>query len=216
SKEDRIEFSRDFVLKTLPYVPMVYSFIYDFFHNLQDINVILTKKNKEDKFLATLVYSLNNNDTFFIGYPPANQDTIDQVNFEFNNLLPEDFLTFSKIHSGFKKNEDSGIFPLEMLKTAYDEFQIIASSKQASIRVANSFIDSKSLIPFYQSYSKDNFQCFFSQWFPKGNIGNVYYDGSDNTISDYQNFMLQHEDLAFESFLDWLIFYLDILDIDNV
>ncbi len=44
--KDRIEFSRDFVLKVLPYIPHVYSFIFDFFSYLEDISIILTKKMK--------------------------------------------------------------------------------------------------------------------------------------------------------------------------
>ncbi len=51
------------------------------------------------------------------------------------------------------------------------------------------------------------------EWFPKGEVGNVYYSGSDNAISDYHNNLSWSENLAFPTFLDWLIFYLDAMDL---
>ncbi len=48
------------------------------------------------------------------------------------------------------------------------------------------------------------------EWFPKSEAGNVYYSGIDNTICNYHN--LDNCNLAFATFSDWLIFYLDIMD----
>lgn len=211
--KDRIEFSRDFVLKVLPYIPHVYSFIFDFFSYLEDISIILTKKNENDSYIPQLVYLLKNSDVFYRGFPPAAISTINDVNNQFKNLLPVDYLNFAKIHSGFCKNEDTGVFKIEILKSASEEFQNLIVNKDKSIKAGSRFIDSKSLIPFYQCYSKDAFQCFNMEWFPKGEVGNVYYSGSDNAISDYHNNLSWSENLAFPTFLDWLIFYLDAMDL---
>ena len=53
-----------------------------------------------------------------------------------------------------------------------------------------------------------DFQCFYLDWYPELNIGNVFFSSKDNTISQYKNVQNGH-DLAFYSFLDWLFFYLE-------
>ena len=215
-KEDRIDFSCDFVLKTLPYVPKVYPIIFDFFKRLEDIDVVLTKSKNSEIFRSQIVYSLKDEDVFYKGFPPADFGDIDIINFEFNNMLPKDYLSFAKIHSGFSKNDDSGLFKIEELKNVYVEFQKILQSLDERPKADNSFIDPNSLIPFYQCYNKNDFQCFLSDWAPNGSLGNVYYSGADNVVSNY---ILKKDDsslMSFNSFLEWLVFYLDRGDIYDI
>ena len=92
-------------------------------------------------------------------------------------------------------------------------FVNIVENKEEQIKSDGRFVDPKSLIPFYQCYQKQAFQCFFAEWFPLGEMGNVYYSGLDNQISNYHNISNASETLAFKSFLDWLIFYMDVFNI---
>ena len=210
NKEDRINFSRDYVLKNLPYIPHIYSFVFNFFDSLDDVDVILTKNNDEEFYTPQIVYSKKKSDVFFRGFIPADEELIDQIDMHFNNMLPFDFVSFLKIHNGFCKNDDTGIFKIEDFDSVYDNFLKIVESKDSSIKLGSKFIDPNSLIPFYQCYNKDEFQCFNIEWFPKNQTANVYYTGSDNSISDYLTNFSWHENFAFETFLDWLIFYLDV------
>jgi hypothetical protein len=211
NKELRIEFYRDYLLKILPYKPNVYSFIYDFFSNLEDIDVVFFKK--ENEYEIELVYSLKNIDTFFRGKEPLDEITIRNINASFETLLPRDYLTFLKVHKSFSKNDDTGVFDGRFLKKLQESFINLVENKSSQIRCNLDFIDPKTLIPFYQCYNKDSFQCFFLEWFPLEEMGNVYYSGSDNKISDYHNLLNSSETLAFKSFLDWLIFYMDVFSL---
>lgn len=210
---DKIEFSADFCLKTLPYSPDIYPLIADFFLNINDISIIMTKKRNDEKYLVELVYSMQNDSTFFRGKPPLDEDIINYINFEFNNILPRDYLAFLKIHSGFAKNADSGIIEAEnMLDLTNHMIDLIENQKKV-ILLNNQHIDPQDLIFFYQSYQRVDFQCFYTRWQPQ-EIGNVYYSYNDNSISNYYDKASLSENLAFPTFLDWLIFYLDILDFE--
>jgi len=211
---DKIEFSRDFCLKTLPYSPDVYSSIYDFFLNLDDICVILTKKKDDKKYLVELVYSMQSNSTFFRGKPPLNDESIRYVNRQFNDILPKDFLAFLKIHSGFAKNADTGIIEANNMFEVTNQMKELIEEQNKIISSNQHMIDPNDLIFFYQSYQKVDFQCFYTKWFPYSETGNVYYSYNDNTISNYHNKNLWAENLAFPTFLDWLLFYLEIMDFE--
>jgi hypothetical protein len=211
---DKIEFSRDFCLKTLPYSPEIYPLIYDFFVNLNDIFVIMTKKKEEQKYLVELVYSIQNDSTFFRGRPPLDSEQIRYVNSQFNDILPSDFLSFLKIHSGFSKNADSGIIPAEdMFDVTTNMIELIESQKRV-ILSNQKVVDPNDLIFFYQSYQRVDFQCFYSRWFPYSDVGNVYYSYNEDSISNFNDKNTWSENLAFPTFLNWLIFYLEIMDFE--
>ncbi|NGX56404.1 MAG: hypothetical protein K1060chlam5_00643 [Candidatus Anoxychlamydiales bacterium] len=213
NKDLRIEFYRDYLLKILPYKPNVYSFIYDFFSYLENLDVVFFKKNKTDNYECELVYSLKDIDTFFRGKEPLEEIEIKNINASFEMLLPRDYLTFLKVHKSFSKNDDTGVFDGRILKDMQNEFINFVENKNSQIRSDSFFIDPKTLIPFYQCYNKESFQCFFTQWFPIEEMGNVYYSGLDNQISDYHNMLNSSETLSFKSFLDWLIFYMDVFSL---
>lgn len=214
SVTDRIEFSREFCLKTLPYSPDIYQLIYEFFLNLDDISIIMSKKANEEKYLVELVYSMQNNSTFFRGKPPLDEESIRDLNMQFNDILPSDFLAFLKIHNGFAKNADTGIINAENILDITIQMQDLIENQKKLILSNNQTIDPNDLIFFYQSYQRVDFQCFYTRWFPYSEIGNVYYSYNDNSISNFYDKNSWAENLAFPTFLDWLIFYLEILDFE--
>ena len=209
---DRIEFSRDFCLKTLPYSPHIYQLIYDFFLKLEDLSIIMTKKSNQPNYLVELVYSVDNESTFFRGQPPLDIDSINAVNRKFNDVLPRDFLDFCKIHNGFAKNADTGIIGAQNIFEVTKHMQDLLSGQQKTLHCRDQAINVKDLIFFYQSYEKIDFQCFYLGWYPIKEIGNVYYSYVDSTISNYHDKKACNENLAFETFLDWLMFYLEIVE----
>jgi hypothetical protein len=70
----------------------------------------------------------------------------------------------------------------------------------------------KSLIPFYESFGQPFFQCFWGDWYPDQEMGNVYYSNATKKIlvSNKKDDCL--ETMAFETFTDWLVFYLEKLN----
>ncbi len=112
SKQDRLEFIREFWLMKLPYYPHTGEFLTNFFSSLDEIGVFLTQRSYDDPFQANLVYSLVDNNGFFHGDPPATELELVQVQKAFPHfILPVDYLAFLQIHNGFAKQTDTGIFP---------------------------------------------------------------------------------------------------------
>ena len=70
-------------------------------------------------------------------------------------------------------------------------------------------IDPENLIPFYEDYGLNSFQCFFADWYPNSEMGNVYLSGINYTISDTSDRRNWSEVKAFPHFLGWLVDYLE-------
>lgn len=206
---DRIEFIRDFWVATLPYNPQVHEFIDSFFDQLDDIGVYLTQTFVDNPFEAELVYSLKDESCFYHGSPPCTEDEIEQIALEFDEVLPEDYLAFLKIHNGFSKHTDTGILKTKHLRDARrqlkDELEHYIQEIEVEVRV----IDPADLIPFYESFGKPSYQCFFAAWTPNDEAGNVFYSLAEKSISDIRDKNKWQENLAFPTFLEWLVFYLE-------
>jgi len=213
SLKDRLDFSTAFCLKTLPYTPNTYQLIYDFFLKLDDVTVVLTKK-KNHPCKVELVYSMKNDLTFFRGQPPLNDEIISQINAKFKNTLPRDYLKFLKIHSGFAKNSDTGILEAENIFEITNHLRELIKLQNKTIKSDSNFIDPKDLIFFYQSFDQMEFQCFLASWYPILEMGNVSFSYVDSTISNYKD--SSAESLSFPTFLDWLMFYLEIMDFNDL
>ena len=56
------------------------------------------------------------------------------------------------------------------------------------------------------------FQCFFAAWTPNEQAENVYYSMIEKTPSDISDRNSWQENLAFPTFLDWLIFYKESIE----
>jgi hypothetical protein len=211
SVEDRVEFTRGFWLKSLPYIPGVHEAISDFFSKIDDVSVFLTKDFSENPYTIEMVYSVSRSSTFFRGGIGSSKEEIEKLQDQFDHVFPKDFCSFLMIHNGFAKTTDTGILLAKDIQSAYLELQAEVFQKENPIRCSHKTIDSYSLIPFYQCFGRDFYQCFYIDWYPKNSIGNVYYSGHDMTISAIDGSI--DNTLSFVSFLDWLIFYLESMEV---
>lgn len=212
SQADRIDFTKDYWLSKLPYRQGVSESLIHFFDSLDDIGVFITQKNFGDPFQAWLAYSLKDNSGFYRGAIGASEDMIDRLEQQFPTyLLPEDYKAFLKIHNGFWKTTDStGIVGTEGVKELYDRVQLMMKAHDRLLTFDGKEVNPSSLIPFYESFGLPFYQCFWGEWYPENEMGNVYYLGSQNSISfSFKNGEVSAEKMAFPTFLDWLMFYLE-------
>lgn len=210
---DRIDFIWNYWNKILPYFPHTRKFLDEFFSKTEDVAIFITKKHEKSAYIAELIYSMDNETTFFRGGIPASEEKIAFLQHQFNNLLPKDYLSFFKIHNGFCKHFDTGLVTLENLKSFTERMQKLLLEHDRDITCGQKIVDPMNLIFFYQDFGQSSFQCFYEEWYPSGEMGNVYFSLSDYAISDYSSFEPMDEKLAFPSFMDWLIFYLEEMEI---
>lgn len=213
SSQDRIEFTRDFWMAKLPYHPHLQEFLVKFFASLDDIGVFLTQQKYDDPYEAHLVYSLADNSGFYHGETPADEIEIIDLQKDFPGyILPADYLAFLQIHNGFAKLTDTGITRSTAMKDSYDAFQDMLEELDQLTTMKGTPVNPKALIPFYESFGLPFFQCFWGEWYPDQEMGNVYYSGLTKTISACVHANDCVETMAFETFTDWLMFYLEKLD----
>ena len=210
STKDRIEFTLEFWLAKLPYHPILNKFLEDFFRSIDDIGIYLTQALNDEVFEPQFVYSLSDNSGFFHGYQPATEEEIMSLQKDFPEyVLPVDYLSFLGIHNGFAKLTDTGIMRSTQMKAGYDDFQNTLKTEDPIVSSCGNAVNPSSLIPFYKSFGMPFFQCFWAEWYHENEMGNVYYSGMTKTISDCTKTDFHVETMAFETFIDWLIFYLE-------
>ena len=107
--DDRIEFVRDFWLNLLPYHPSFHLFLTEFFEKLDDVGVVLTQTSEEAPSIVEMIYSLEDNSTFFRGLPPCSESELSELKSSIPIPLPRDYLAFLRIHNGFGKLSDLGL-----------------------------------------------------------------------------------------------------------
>lgn len=214
SPKDRIDFNCEFWLSKLPYQPNLQEFVQRFFGSLDDICIYLTQKKYDDPFEAHLVYSLKDNSGFYSGSVPITEEEMMALQSEFPEFIfPTDYLAFLQIHNGFCKTTDcTGIIKSRKMRASYKEFQkqLVDTKEELKTTSGRIIMDPRSLVPFYESFGMPFYQCFWNDWYPVNEMGNVYFSGVNNTISD----VLPGEKggaevLAFPTFTDWLMFYLE-------
>lgn len=212
--KDRLELVCEFWLARLPYQPEMSAFILHFFSSLDDIGIFLTQKSYDEPFFPHLVYSLKENNGFFRGNPPISEAGLSQLQSDFQDVIfPQDYLAFLQIHDGFAKGEDTGIIPSIRMREMYEIFQLDILEEELPIMTTDLVsVNPVVLIPFYESFGMPFFQCFLGDWYPDQEMGNVYYSITTKTISCCRNKGECVETMAFESFLDWLMFYMEILE----
>lgn len=210
SIKDRIEFTRDFWLTKFPYREGVDSFLNRFFASLDDIGIFISQKKFEDPYEVHLVYSLKDNGGFFRGCLPALEKDLIDLQKKFSPyILPSDYLAFLQIHDGFCKATDcTGIISSSHMPLVYENFQNLIGSSEMRTSQDN-LVNPKTLIPFYESFGMPFFQCFWAEWYPEQEMGNVYFSSESSTISDIHNLAASSESMAFPVFIDWLMFYLE-------
>jgi hypothetical protein len=210
SPKDRIEFIRDFWISKLPYHPKLEKGIHDFFNSLDEVGVFITQKMFDSPYEAHLVYSLKNNNGFFHGEVGCTTVQLEELQQQFpDDLLPEDYLAFLQIHNGFCKSTDTGIIPAQAMAATSKKFQEFLSQCDPLLTPSGKTVDPQSLIPFYESFGLNCYHCFWADWYPEQEMGNVYYSGQTHSLSDCSSPESSPENLAFCTFSDWLLFYLE-------
>lgn len=208
--EDRIEFTHSYWLSKLPYHPKLAPFLSQFFESLDDIAIFLTQKVYQQPFEAHMVYSLKGNGGFFQGSLPISEEGLIHLAQAFpTSILPTDYTAFLQIHNGFSKLGDLGVVAGGRVRELADKLHEALASGPTLLSPRGVPVDPAGLIPFYESYEMDSYQCFWDDWYPDQEMGNVYLNEIDRVISDTKDYSLASESMAFSTFLDWLMFYLE-------
>lgn len=208
SPQDRIDFTRDFWLDRIPYHPSAHPAFFEFFEQLDDVGVVLTRKMADEPMDAELVYSLADGSTFFRGRPPCGDADIQELRNEIDVSLPRDYLSFLKIHNGFGKLSEMGLLEIQEIADARRRVIEMILKTEKRVRSGELIVDAGALFPFFEALGLSSFQCFYSDWYPGSEMGNVYLSGIDYTISDVSNKKSWVENLAFPTFSEWLSYYL--------
>lgn len=213
SSQDRIEFVRDFWCAKFSSHPDFVDFLIKFFKSIDDIGIFLTQQKYDDPLAAQLVYSLSGNSGFFHGGIPCSENEIINLQKEFQDyILPADYLDFLRIHDSFAKLTDTGIVRSSNMPGCFESLQEVLEKGDPLRTCSGIPANPKSLIPFYKSFDMPFYQCFWGEWYPEQEMGNVYYSGLTHTISDCVEMAAGAESMAFETFTDWLMFYLEKID----
>lgn len=208
SSQDRVDFTRDFWLDRIPYHPSAHPAFFEFFEQLDDIGVVLMRRAEGEPMDAELVYSLADNSSFFRGKPPCQDADIYELKSELDVNLPRDYLSFLKIHSGFGKLSEMGVLEAQEIPDARRRVIDLLLKADKRVKSGENDVDPGALIPFYEALGLSSFQCFYTDWYPGSEMGNVHFSGLDYTISDVSHKKLWTENLAFPTFSEWLSDYL--------
>jgi hypothetical protein len=208
-RQDRIDFVRDYWRSTLPFVPHIDQFLSQFFTSLDDIGVYILQWGEGLSFECEMVYSLKDDSCFYQGAPPPGSREIELLNDQFGGSLPNDFLKFLHIHNGFSKHTDTGICKAQDMPRIHRRLVRDVSDQNLVIKCHDHLIDPGELIPFYESFGLRAYQCFYREWYPTAEVGNIFFSLRDKTVSDFKNSKALSDTMAFPSFLDWLTFYLE-------
>lgn len=208
SARDRIDFTRDFWLDRMPYHPSAHPAFFEFFEQLDDVAVVLFRMKEDEPFISELVYSLADDSTFFRGRPPCKEGDIHELRNEIEVTLPLDYLSFVRIHDGFGKLSEMGLLEVEELAHGRRRVMDLLIQTDKRVKSGGVDVDPGALIPFYETLGLSSFQCFYTDWYPGSEMGNVYLSGIDYTLSDVSDKKAWVENLAFPSFSEWLAYYL--------
>lgn len=208
SARDRIDFTRDFWLDRMPYHPSAHPAFFEFFEQLDDVAVVLSRKKDDEALSAELVYSLADGSTFFRGKSPCTERDIAELKSEIDVNVPLDYLSFVRIHNGFGKLSEMGVFEIGDLAYARRRVMDLLIQTDKRVKSGGADVDPGALIPFYESLGLASFQCFYTDWYPGSEMGNVYLSGIDYTLSDVSDKKAWVENLAFPTFSEWLAYYL--------
>ena len=210
---ERIEFTRDFWSSRLTYAPEFIQACNNFFNTVDDIGIFLTQRCTGEPFIPELVYSLKNNSGFFHGNLPITPEELDSLKKEFGKtLLPSDFLDFLTIHNGFAKHPDFGIIRSRELLSTAQSLHVFLEAEELLQTSSGHLLNPKSLIPFYKSFNMPAYQCFCTEWYPADEMGNIFYSAITHSISDFEQKEAALTTLAFDTFTNWLLFYLEQID----
>ncbi len=206
--KDRIEFISNLWMDSLSFQPLASRAISSFFSSLDDIAILVVKS--DFLYSAEMVYSLSDNRSFFRGLPPATEQDVRMFKAEIKGNLPADYFSFFRLHNGFGKLSEMGLLPMEEVPKAMQAVREILEHQSNS---EERLINPESLTPFFENMG--SFQCFFSDWYPNSEMGNVFLSGINYTVSDTTNRGAWEEECAFASFIEWLSKYIEGMNISR-
>lgn len=213
SATDRIEFLGDYWSSALPFHVTFTPYLRRFFASLETITLYFVQKTETDQLQPVLIYARKGDSGFFQGNPPATEDQIVTLEEQFPDVvLPADYLAFLRIHNGFAKCADTGMISSNLMQGSSSTFRTALLDRVHLHTCEGTRIEETSLIPFYQSYAFPCYQCFWAEWHPGEEMGNIYYSGLTHTVSNHLASEISPENQAFPTFLDWLMFYLETLE----
>ncbi len=214
SNKDRIEFLSDYWMNALPYRQGVSDFLGNFLQNLDEVGIFVTQRVFDAPYEAHMVYSLKGDSGFYKGHSPIDESQLQLLQKQFSNvMLPRDFLAFLQIHNGFCKTTDmTGIMPSGKILEYHLMFKNMLINDDVIKTMSGRAVDPTTLIPFYESFGMPFFQCFWSEWYPEEEMGNVYYSGQTKTLLINESEGFSEEGMSFPTFMDWLKFYLERID----
>ncbi len=212
SAEDRVEFTRAFWFSKLPFDGLagrLQERLEAFFEEVENVEVYATQTEANQPFDVHMIYTLKDSMGFFQGAPAAHRENIENLQKQFPTVtLPPDYIAFLEIHDGFSKYTDTGVIKSRDMPQIYRRFQQILKD-EVLIRPDSQIIKPESLFPFYESFGLHCYQCFYADWYVENEMGNVYFSEHDRTISNFLDTARLEENLAFSTFIAWLLFYLE-------
>ncbi len=208
SPRDRVEFTRDFWLDRIPYHPNAHPAFFEFFEQLDDVAVVLMRRTEDEPMDSELVYSLADNSCFFRGRPPCTDTDLHDLKKEIEINLPRDYLAFIRVHNGFGKLSEMGLLEIEEIPYTRRRVMDLLIRAEKRFKSGEKEVDPGALIPFYEAFGLASFQCFYTDWYPGSEMGNVYLSGIDYTLSNVSDKKSWVENLAFPTFSEWLAYYL--------
>jgi hypothetical protein len=211
--EDRIEFTYEYWQSKLPFIASesvhLEKRLSEFFGSLEEIGIYATQAKADGPFDIHMVYALKNNVGFFQGSPPASEEMLDNLIKRFGHIIfPPDYLAFLRIHDGFSKYTDTGLIKSRDMGQVYQRLQHLLV-EEILVTPDGQVINPENLIPFYESFGLHCYQCFNTEWYPEEEMGNLYFSENDRSLSNFRDRQNLEENLAFPTFLGWLIFYLE-------
>lgn len=211
---DRIELVKEFWLCKMRQHPRLIKFLMSFFDTIDDIGIYITQLGPDDPLDCHMVYSLPNDSGFYRGKLPASDQDVFLIQERFSEwVLPSDYIAFLQVHDGFAKSTDcTGLTSSKKLISSYESFQTYLEQQDPIYTTKGRLVDGKTLIPFYESYGMPFYQCFWGEWHPEDEMGNVYFSSQTHTIIDPESNVGNAEQMAFATFADWLVFYLERIE----
>lgn len=190
----RFELIRDYWFNALPIISTFRAFIDRFFAKVEKVGMISTKLG------IFMTYTLKDRLECFFGGPPLIDEEIEALKGQIDFSLPEDFCRFYRIHNGFFKGGDTGVYSSGVLVEEAQRFKQMGHLLSLGAQKVSTDL----LLPFYRSFGLDVYQCFYKEWYLDEGMGNVLCSLTEETISDPNR-----DPMAFPTFLEWLTFYME-------
>ncbi len=113
---------------------------------------------------------------------------------------------FIKIHNGFGKLSELNLLNLEDIPSARRKIREMVLKAPHPVKSGETVVDPSSLVPFFEVSGLSSYQCFYADWYPGNEMGNVYFSGIDYTVSNTSKREAWYDNGAFPTFLEWLLF----------